>query len=561
MVIFAASIQDMKKCLSRTVWIALFGFVMLCSSAQSAKNYGEEGRPKLVVGVVVDQMRWDFLYRYEEKYGKAGFNRLLNEGFSCENTNINYFPSFTAVGHASIYTGSVPAINGMVGNDWYDRSSQKRVYCVQDDTERITGSGQMKGNVSPRRLITTTITDELKLATNFRSKTIAIALKDRSSVLPGGHTADAAYMLDASSGNFVTSTYYLKTLPAWVQQFNDEKRAAKYIEQNWNTVLPIAQYWESTDDDESLFENTYKGEEKPVFTHQLKDLVKNNPGIITATPYGNSLTFEFAKAAVREEQLGKGKATDFLTLSFSSPDYIGHQFGPNSVEIQDTYLRLDKELGEFLQFLDEQVGKGNYLLFLTADHGAAHAAEFSKRRRIPAGNLFPDSVKQEINRMLEREIGPGNWIEYYENMQFYLNHQLMKEKNIGRERIYSAIKSSLMKWEAVANVVDLETIQWSNLQPDIKNKVTNGIYAKRCGDIQVIFNPAWLDGYPKGTTHGTVYPYDTHIPLLWFGRGIRHGKSHASVNITDIAPTLAALLRIQEPNGSIGKVIEAVCDK
>ncbi|MBL0309268.1 MAG: alkaline phosphatase family protein [Bacteroidetes bacterium] len=523
-------------------------------TAQTTEDDQENPRPKLVVGLVVDQMRWDYLYRYAEKYGNDGFKRLLREGLSCENTHINYFPSYTAVGHTSIYTGSVPAIHGIVGNDWYDRPSKKRIYCVLDNSESIIGTGQIKGNVSPRNLLTTTITDELKLATNFKSKTIAIALKDRSSILPGGHTADAAYMLDGSSGNFVSSSYYMKSLPSWVKDFNAKKMAATYIQQNWSTVLPIARYWESTGDDE-LFERPYKGESKPVFTHNLKELVKSTPGIISATPFGNNLTLDFAKAAIEAELMGHGAATDFLAVSLSSTDYIGHQFGPNSIEAEDCYIRLDRELASFLKFLDDKVGEDNYLLFLTADHGAAHAADFAKSKKIPAGVLIPDSVKQEVNQALRAELGEGNWVEYFENMQVYLNHALIKEKGISREKIYTIIKDDLMKWQSVANVVDLDNLAASNLQPDLKSIVANGVNPKRCGDIQIIYQPAWLDDFPQGTTHGTVYPYDTHIPLLWYGWNVSQGKTFVPVNMTDIAPTLAALLHIQEPNGSIGKVI------
>ncbi len=543
-------------------YLKFFLITLFLSNTYQAYSQGAiiKKQPKLVVGLVVDQMRWDFLFRYSQKYSDGGFNRLLKEGYSCSNTHINYSPSYTAPGHTCIYTGSVPSVHGITGNNWFDLDENKYVYCTEDTSENTVGSNSAAGRMSPRRLLTTTIADELKLATNFNSKAIGIALKDRGAILPVGHSADAAYFYDGTIGGWVTSSYYMNELPAWVVAFNEKKLADKYVSQNWNTLLPLAKYIESTEDDKH-FESAYKNETKPVFEHKVSELKTPTLDIIRSTPYGNTLTFDLAKAAVSGESLGKNKQTDFLAISLSSTDYIGHQFGPNSIEVEDCYLRLDKDLKQFLALLDSVVGKGNYLLFLTADHGAAHVPDFLKEKKIPAG-VFPiDTVLRQLEVKLKIEYGEGNWILSYENMQVYLNNRLISEKKIDRNSIKKTVVDFLSQYEGVAKVLDLENLSDELMETNMKSAIANGCYRNRSGDLYVLFKPGWFEGMLKGTTHGTIYPYDTHIPLLWFGWNIKPGEDFSSVHMTDIAPTIAALLHIQEPNGCTGKVIEGLLKK
>ena len=332
-------------------------------------------RPKLVVGMVIDQMRWDYLYRYYSRYGSGGFKRLINEGFSAENTFIPYTPTYTACGHASIYTGSVPAINGIIGNDWYDPQLGRNVYCAEDTSVTSVGSTTMAGVMSPKNMLTTTITDELRLATNFQGKVIGISLKDRGSILPAGHSANAAYWFDGQTGDWITSTFYMTKLPTWVEDYNKIKLVNKFYEKNWPTLYPIETYTQSTADDKP-YEGKARGEQSPVFPHPLKLYAGKNFEMIKSTPYGNTMTLDLAKLAILSEDLGKDNITDFLAVSCSSTDYVGHMYGPNSIEAEDTYLRLDKDLAEFFDYLDSKVGKGNYLFFLSADHGAAPVPGF-----------------------------------------------------------------------------------------------------------------------------------------------------------------------------------------
>ncbi|MFM9051203.1 MAG: alkaline phosphatase family protein, partial [Bacteroidota bacterium] len=363
-------------------------------------------RPKLVVGMVVDQMRYDYLYRYSAGYTSEGFQRLLREGFTCENAHFDYVPTYTAPGHACIYTGATPSVNGIVSNEWYDRSLKKGIYCVNDTTVDPVGTTSISGKMSPRRLLSSTVTDELVFATNGRSKVIGISLKDRGSILPAGHAPTGAYWHDPFTNNFVTSTYYMKSLPAWVKIFNERKLVDTLLSKPWNLTLPAERYVNSTDDD-SPYEGKYKGEERPVFPHDLPKLRATESELVRRTPMGNTFTLEFAKAAVEGEALGKDEVTDFLAVSLSSTDYVGHQFGINALETEDTYYRLDRDLNEFLVYLDQVVGKGNYLLFLTADHGACANPAYNSDHGFPGGLMDEQLLRDTLSKALSVKFGEG----------------------------------------------------------------------------------------------------------------------------------------------------------
>lgn len=518
-------------------------------------------RPKLVVGIVVDQMRWDYLYRYANRYGAGGFNRLLKEGFSCENTQIPYIPTVTAAGHTGIYTGSVPSITGIAGNDFTIQATGESLYCTEDHSVKTVGSTSTAGEMSPRNLLSSTITDELKLATNFRSKVIGIALKDRGGILPAGHAADAAYWYDDATGNWITSTFYMNQLPNWVNNFNSQKLAEKYIKQDWNTLYPINTYVQSTPDD-NAYEGKMKGETAPVFPHLISKMLNGTFGAIRSTPYGNSLTLDFAKDALKSEKLGKGDQTDFLAISLSSTDYVGHQYGINAVETEDTYLRLDKDLENFFNTLDATVGKGNYTVFLSADHGAAHNPGFLKDHNIPADLWQGSGILKNLNAELEKKFSQPNLVINLGNYQVNFNNQLIEKQNLNEQNIIDFSINYLKKQDGVAYVVDMEKAAIAAIPDFLKTKIINGYNVQRSGAIQIILQPGWFQGYSStGTTHGTWNPYDTHIPLVFMGWGIKHGSLNRPTSMADIAPTLAALLHIQEPNGNIGSPIEEVLKK
>lgn len=563
--IFSYLCRNNFQMASHIRWGIVMFFLTLSISLSAQKNKGavnlpaNKTQPKLVVGLVVDQMRWDYLYKFKKLYGKGGFNRLLNNGFSCDNTMITHLPTYTAVGHTGIYTGSVPAIHGIVGNNWIDRASGKSVYCTDDSTVSGVGSNNESGKMSPRNMITTTITDQLRLSNNFKSKVIGISLKDRGAILPAGHTANAAYWFDDKEGKWISSTFYMESLPAWVNNFNDKKMPDSLLVKGWNVILPMKDYDLSTEDKES-YEGKIPGMSQNAFPYSFNSMNEKKYKAFRYTPYGNTYSLKFAESAINNEMLGKGEATDFLAVSLSSTDYIGHVFGPNSVEIQDTYLRLDMDLSEFLSFLDRTVGAGNYLFFLTADHGVAHNPEFMKQHRMPAGNFDDNELMKELNDTLKLMGMNVPQVMAIENSQLYCkeNDQKFVLNSAGMDFFKEIAIGVLEKKSFISHAFDIEKVASSTLPSGITEMVKNSYYPKRSGDVMFIPNPGNLDGGNTGTTHGLWNPYDAHIPLLWYGWNIKSGRSHREVHMTDIAATLAALLDIQMPNGCVGKVIEEV---
>ncbi|MCP1997513.1 alkaline phosphatase PafA [Flavobacterium sp. HSC-61S13] len=543
------------------------GFLVTITLFFSLATFAQNSlpKPKLVVGVVVDQMRWDYLYRFQDRYADNGFKRLLDEGFSCENTYINYVPTYTAIGHSSIYTGSVPAIHGIAGNDFIIQSSGESMYCTQDDAVEGVGVKGKVGMQSPKNLLTSTITDQLKLATNFKSKVIGIAMKDRGGILPAGHFADAAYWFDGQSGTWISSTFYMKELPKWVSDFNAAKPTEKYLNQTWNTLYPIETYTLSTADN-TVYEGKFKGEVAPVFPRDLNKLkAENGLDLIKGTPFGNTLTLDLAKAAIENENLGKNPegVTDFLAVSLSSTDYIGHQFGIDAIEIEDTYLRLDADLASLISYLDEHIGKDEYTLFLSADHGAAHNPRYFRDKKGNAGYFDTKKHKAEINMMLELKFGEKELVNSLMNYQVHLNNALIANEKLDESDIREAIVAYMKKMDGVAFVTDMDKTSMASIPARIKERIINGYHIKRSGVIQYILEPQWFSGTENGTgtTHGTWGSYDAHIPLVFMGWGVNKGKSNRETHMVDIAPTLAAILKIEEPNGNIGVPIEEVIKK
>jgi predicted AlkP superfamily pyrophosphatase or phosphodiesterase len=530
----------------------LFSSLMLAQAPKPAAK--PAAAPKLVVGIVVDQMRYDYIARFWSKFGNDGFKKLVNEGFSCRNTNFNYVPTYTGPGHAAIYTGCTPAINGIIANDWFNSTTHKYVYCAEDLSVTGVGTTANEGKRSPKNCLTSTITDELRLSSNMRSKVIGLALKDRSAILPAGHTANAAYWYDGTVGGFITSTYYMKELPKWVQDFNAKRLAEKYLSQPWNTLLPIEQYTESLPDD-NKYEHVFKGETKPVFPHNLPEMMKlNGLGLIRNTPFGNSLTKDFAIETIKSEGLGKGPATDFLAISFSSPDYIGHAYGPNSIEQEDDYLRLDKDLAELIKFIESTVGKGNALVFLTADHAAPEVPAYLEDLKIPAGYVdewkMQDSLKKHLNRLYGDTL-----VLSYSNQQVFLNHAMIDNKKLVLQQVQEDVAAFMQNMPGVAEVITAYTMNNTQFTQPPRSLMQMGYNARRSGDVLVNYLPSYVDYGHTGTTHGSPYSYDTHVPLIFYGWNVKAGSSAEHVSITDISATLALMLNIQFPNGCSGKPI------
>lgn len=540
--------------------ILLFLTTTLLFAEKNKPNNSQLERPKLVVGIVVDQMRWDYLYRFYDKYENGGFKRLLNDGFSCENTMINYIPSVTAIGHTTIFTGSVPSIHGIAGNDWIDHKTGKSIYCTDDSTVQTIGSDSKAGKMSPRNLLATTITDELRLATNFQSKVVGVSLKDRASILPSGHNPTAAFWIDDATGKFITSSYYMPQLPAWVNDFNNAKPIDKLLANGWNTLLPIDQYTESTADDVE-WEGMLKGASKPVFPFDTQKAYALDHGSLRQMPFGNTLTLQFAKAAIEGYQLGQETTSDFLTINCASTDYCGHMTGPNAIEIEDVYLRLDRDLAGFFSYLDQKIGKGNYLVFLTADHGAAHAEGFSRANKMPAGLLGKD-LESGLVKTIEKQFGAKQLILGTDNFQVTYNANRIDSLKLNPDEIKAATINYLLHQDGIQYAVDQDKIAEASIPAPLKNMMINGYNQQRSGSVLMVNLPGWLPATcKKGCTHSVWNPYDTHIPLIFMGWKIPHGTTHRTTQMTDISATLAALLHIQMPSGCIGSPITEVTDK
>ncbi|MEO6669018.1 MAG: alkaline phosphatase PafA [Ferruginibacter sp.] len=534
-------------------------FVLINPAAAQDKsiNNGIE-RPKLVVGIVVDQMRWDYLYRYFNRYGEGGFKRLLQKGFSFENTFIPYIPTVTAAGHSSLYTGSVPAISGIVGNDWIERETGLKMYCTQDKSVNTVGSTSPQGLMSPKNMLTSTIGDELRLATNFKSRVFGIALKDRGGILPAGHSANAAYWFDDSTGYWISSSYYMAALPQWVNVFNSSRKPDSMLKNDWSLLYPLSTYNQSTADDKP-FEKTFDHEKTRTFPHVYANRNTKNYFRLRQSPYGNTLTIDFAMQLLQNEKLGLSGQTDMLCVSLSSTDYIGHKSGPNSLEIEDLYLRLDKDIEKFLNFLDIIVGENNCLVFLSADHGAPQVPDFMKENNLPAGSLRSSELSKELNKLCAQKYTvAANLVQSILEYQVYLDIKKIDSLHLDIADIKKTIINYIKSKPEVVNVFDYADFEKLIMPAQLKEKFANGYFLKRSGDIQFILKPQYTDVLTSGTEHGAMYNYDTHIPLLWYGWKIKPGRSNRETFMTDVAPTIAAILKIQMPNGSVGKVLEEV---
>ncbi len=522
-----------------------------------------EEKPKLVVGIIVDQMRYDYLSRYWDKYGTGGFKRLVTQGVNCKNAHFNYIPTYTGPGHASIYTGTTPAVHGIIGNQWYDKHVKQIVNCVADPAARSVDIDYAVGQKSPQYLQVTTITDELKLSSNNQAKIIGISFKDRGAILPAGHIADAAYWF--VDGKFISSTHYMQKLPQWVEEFNKSARIEKYINSTWETLLPIEKYTESLPDD-NHYENIFGGKEKPVFPYDLKKLKAYNGGygLLSATPFGNSYLVDFALQALAKESLGKNKSgcTDFLAISFSSTDIIGHYFGIRAIETQDTYLRLDADLARLLDELDKIIGKDKYVVFLTADHGAAEVPAYFMDMKIPAGYAQFTSLHSDLNRHLSDIYGEGNYIENISNLQVFLNRTTINAKKLSKKipQIQENTAEYLLDLPEVALATTASNLKKTEFSQGILALLQKGFHHERSGDILMALKPNWINYGETGTTHGSGYTYDTQVPVIFYGAGIKQQQVFRRINITDIAATLCALLNIQQPNGCEGQPIKEVLE-
>ena len=477
--------------------VVVMAVVALCAN-------GQVERPKLVVGLVVDQMRWDYLYNYE--WGEGGFKTLLTDGYRCNNTIIDYVPTVTAAGHASIYSGTTPAFHGIAGNNFM--LNGENVTSVQDDSERAVGGNEKTRGKSPRNLITTNIADQLMLATDFKSRTVGIALKDRASILPAGHHPVGAYWYDKGSTSFVTSTYYMDKLPKWVSDFNKKHREELAMDLN-------------------------------------------------NMPMGTIMTFALAEQALINEKLGQGDVTDMLTISVSNTDMCSHYYGTHSTQVNAIYMQLDKEIAHFIDVLDQRIGRGNYLLFLTADHGGTHSYQRMTSNGLPSGCWHNPDAIIAANKLLKQQFGVDSLLKAEMEYTFYLNREVIDGARLDYDQVMRAACQALEQPEEIQWAIDVSRIDTYPIPTILKERIKLGYFPERSGEIYVVPRTGVYAGKAEwaGSNHGSWSQSDSHIPLIFMGWHITPGETSRLTHMTDIAATVCAMLHIQAPNGCIGTPI------
>lgn len=523
-------------------------------------------KPKLIVGIVVDQMCYEYLYRYQAKFGENGFKKMMQLGTNCQNTQYNYVPTYTGPGHASIYTGSTPSNHGIVANDWFVRAQNKETNCVDDASVKAVGSESKDGLKSPKNLIANTITDQLRL-TYTNSKVISVSIKDRGAILPGGHLSDGSYWYDYSSGSFITSSFFKATLPTWVSEFNAEKRVESYLKQSWNTLYSLDKYTESGPDN-SPYENLFSTKKTPEFPYDLKTITGNkaNYDVFVATPFANTYLADFALKAVQNEGLGKDDVTDFLAISFSTPDIVGHSFGPYSVEIEDIYLRLDLELAKIIDQLETSFGKDNFVLFLTADHAVVPVPQYLVDKKLPGGYVYMNPLMEELKSAVSKQFGE-DLISEITNDNVYLDRTKIDAKKLNKAEIETFIAKIIQTKKGVKRVYTSKELMNPNAADEWLSMVQKGFRYEESGDLIFILESGYLpksadtESSHKGTSHGSAYNYDTQVPLLWYGKNIPAQNIYRKINITDITATLAPLLQVQRPNACTGQPILEILGK
>ena len=505
-------------------------------AAPQAPPKRASGKPKLVLTIVIDQFRYDYLTRFRSEYN-AGFARLLKDGAVFTDAHYEHFPTVTAVGHSTVLTGAPPAISGIVGNEWFDRDSGREVSSVSDDSVQPLGAPG-KGAASPRRLLVSTLPDQLKMA-GRECKVIGLSLKDRSAILPVGHTADAAYWFDNKTGNIASSTYYMAELPAWVKDLNQSRFADKYLGAEWAPLSKQPSPWPPT-----------------LFGKLPAEPGSRYYNAVYTSPFGNDVLLDMATRAIDAEKLGQGAGTDVLSVSFSSNDAVGHRAGPDSPEVRDISIRTDRVIGKLLRHVDEKIGLANTIVVLTADHGVAPVPEILQKEKMPAGRLPAGALRAAAEKALAAKYGEGRWVAAG-SAELYLNQAAFREKGIAPAEAQHVVAAAWSALPHVARVYTREDLRAGRLSDDyIGRRVRNGFNYERFADVVAILEPFWLGEGTSGTSHGTPYNYDSHVPVIFLGQGIRAGRYNQRIMVNDIAPTLASLLDVEAPAGAIGRVLD-----
>ncbi len=488
-----------------------------------------------MLGIVIDQFRYDYVTRFREDY-TGGFARLLRDGAVFTNARYDHFPTVTAVGHSTFMSGATPNLSGIIGNEWFDRESGKQVTSVSDPAVQLLGAGRAQAGASPRKLLSSTVGDELKIAGRNKPRVIGISLKDRAAILPAGHSADGAYWFDPQSGNFVSSTFYFPDLPQWVKDHDAARPADKFAGAEWRPLAPSPDY--------TPFDVKIAAAPGPRFYTAIE-----------SSPYANEMIESFAERAIESEGLGQRGVTDLLTVSFSANDYVGHEKGPDAPEVRDMAIRVDRTIGKLLDYVDRKLGAGSVLVVFTGDHGVAPLPEANAARHMPGGRLSGKAIMEAIEQELSARFGEGKWISGYTGASSYLNRELIRAKKLDEAVVERAAADAVARMPHIFRVYTrTELLAGAFPMDGVARKVVNGFYPPRAADITIVEDPYWIQA-ATGATHGSPFGYDSHVPVMFMGPGIKPGRYDANIMPNDIAPTLATMLDVETPSGSVGRVL------
>ncbi|NLA25252.1 MAG: alkaline phosphatase family protein, partial [Bacteroidales bacterium] len=512
-------------------------------------------KPKLVVGIVVEQMRYDYLTRYWDKFSENGFKKMAIYGTSCQNTHLNYHITQVSPAYASIATGAEPAENGIVSDYWYVPLTGKKTLSTEDNNVKAVGIKSKNGNASPIQMLAPSFSDEIKLASKGKSKVVSLGLDKKGAILSAGFSANAAYWFCTETGQWITSSYYMKDLPEWVKSFNEKEYPQEYLTRTWTPLLPIEEYTASSCDT-SIYEYGIDGLYK-VFPYEYSEITKKvkNYKLINIIPEGNTLTTDFAVNALMNENLGKSENTDFLFVNYCVTENIGKLYGPDAMETQDIYLRLDKEIAHLLSVLEDRIGKNDVLIYLTSTSGVSQVPAYLQKNKLPAGIFKHHYITALLNSFIKATYSEGNWITDFANQQIYLNRLLVEDSKISLQEIQDKISGFIISSESVAYAIGGQNLATQTYTDGVRKKMQNSYHPKRSGDVMVALKPGWLYDISYSSDHSSGYAYDTHVPLLWYGWKVRKNIIYDPINITDIAPTISLMLQMPMPSHASGKPI------
>jgi predicted AlkP superfamily pyrophosphatase or phosphodiesterase len=542
---------SIKGCLS----VILLVTVILKLSGQGA--YLPPDKPRLVIGIVVEEMKYDQLEKFRDRFGEDGIKRLINEGTYFKNSSFRYMLTESAPGHATISTGAEPAAHGIASDNWYVPLKNELIYCTKDIDVNPVGGSFESGLHSPVNLQASTFTDELKMSTNGKAKVFGVGMKESSAILTAGHAADAAYWFDNTTGTWMTSTYYINDLPAWVSDFNAMKIADTYLNGTWSLFRPPDDYNDCLPDS-NVYEKGYDG--RNYFPYDLKKIrsksdgsYKNNYSLLRETPFANTLTTDFAIRLIQNEHLGKDDVTDFISICYTATDNIGRRFGPSSVEMGDAILRLDNDIKTLLKFVNDSIGKKNVLIYFTSSHGISEIPTVLEKHRIPAGYFKQYQALQLLRTYLNAVYGEGNWVKGYSDRQIFLNRTLIEDARLSLDDVQKKVARFLVQFTGVKAAYPFSAFEANDYSNGNLKRIINNFSPQRSGDVILVLNPGWVEVEGDDVTNtNSPYEYDSHVPLIWYGWSVNRSVVTREVNMTDIAATLSSLCKIPYPNACTG---------